>query len=421
MNINKLRKDFPILSTRRNGQQLIYCDNAATVQKPYAVVKAMSDFYLYEYAPVHKGIYYLAEQATERYEHSRTIVAEFINVHPQEVIFTSGATDSINFIAHSWGLKHINKNDIIILTELEHHANILPWIKIARAQGAIIKYIPVNPDGTLDYQKYLQLLDTSINTNTSTSTQSKSTIKLVAVSATSNVFGNDTDIEFIIKHAHERGSRVLVDAAQSIAHKKLDVKKLNADFVVFSAHKIMGPTGLGVAFIKEELHDLMEPYKVGGGMVFDFSSDNQIIWHKAPHKFEAGTPPIAQAIGLAEACNYYNNYINYNDLQNHEALLCARLIEGIYDISGITIWGSIDQLKKSGHLITLSYDKAHPHDIAAYFDLYNICVRAGHHCAQPLHQKLGLQSSLRISFYCYNTLDEVDKIVKTLRNFTQVF
>lgn len=407
MNINNIRKDFPILSNVRNGHQLIYFDNAATVQKPSSVIKAIADFYAYDYAPIHRGVYTLAEMATEKYEQARTEVARFINAQSHEIIFTAGATDSINLIVHSWATDNIKEGDVILLNYLEHHSNILPWLELAEKNKLIIEYIPIKATGELDYEAYLKLFELKP--------------RLVAVTGTSNVLGTHNNLEFIIKHAHAHNALVLVDVAQTIAHEKIDVKYLNADFLVFSAHKIMGPTGLGIAYIKEDLHYTLKPYKFGGGMVYNLSLDKCHSWKNMPYMLEAGSPPVAQAIGLAAALEYYRKIINYKELRHHEALLCARLIEGLQTIDGIKIWGNISELKASGNLVTFTYTHAHAHDIAAYCDLYNICVRAGHHCAQPLHSYLGITSSVRVSFYCYNTVEEVDILVKILQEFTVLF
>lgn len=406
MIFKKLRKDFPILDTQRNGHKLIYFDNAATTQKPKEVVEAISNFYLYNYGPIKRGIYYLSEHATELYENARQTIANFINAKNNEIIFTSGTTDGINFLAYSWANNNINKDDIIILTELEHHSNLVPWIRLAESKGAIIKYIPIDQDGNLNYSKFLELLNKKV--------------KLVVCSTVSNVLGNYIDVEFIIKNSHNVGAKVLLDAAQSIAHSKIDIKKLDTDFLVFSGHKILGPTGIGVLYIKETLHDYIEPYKVGGGMVFNVQKEN-VTWLEAPYKYEAGTPPFVQAIGLAKAIDYLNKNIDFKELKNYEASLCSYLIDSLDNIDGIKILGSKEDLKKSGHLVAFSYSYAHAHDIAAYFDLYNICVRAGHHCAQPLHEKLCITGSTRVSFYFYNTKEEIDKFINIFKEFTKVF
>lgn len=410
MIFKKLIKDFPIFNTKRNDQDLIYFDNAATTQKPKQVVDAISDFYLYHNAPVNRGIYYLSEHATEMYNKSRKTVAEFISADFSETIFTSGTTDGINFLVYSWGYNNINKGDLIILTELDHHSNLVPWIRLAQSKGAIVKFIPINEYGQLDYNKYLEILT--------------SKTKLVALPSVSNVLGTKVDISFIIEHAHKIGAKVLVDAAQSIAHSKTDVKKLNVDFLVFSGHKILGPTGIGVLYIKKELHDIVEPYRVGGGMVFSVEQQSNAwcaSWLDAPYKYEAGTPPVAQGIGLARAIEYINTNIDFEELKKYEASLCSYLIDNLENIDGIKIWGSKEELRSTGHIVTFTYTYAHPHDIAAYFDMYNICVRAGHHCAQPLHKKLCIEGSVRVSFYFYNTKEEIDIFITVFKKFAELF
>jgi cysteine desulfurase/selenocysteine lyase len=399
MNIKKIRSYFPILETRRQGYPLIYCDNGATTQKPQQVIDALTYFYTYQYASIHRGIYHLSEQATSLYESARESVARFISCDKDEVVFTSGATDGINFIARTWGEKHIEKGDVIITSDIEHHANILPWIECARKKGAEIKYIPVLPSGLLDYEAYKHMLDKKV--------------KLVAVTHTSNILGTHTDIQTIVDYAHEYGARVMIDAAQSIAHQACNVRALKADFLVFSGHKVLAPTGIGVLYIARDLHQSIDPYKFGGGMACSVDKKSA-LWVQPPLKYEAGTPPIAQAIGLGHALDFITEYIPFDDLALHEAQLCARLIDQISTIKGLHFVADPDIISKNGHIVTFYHDRIHAHDIAAYLDMYNICVRAGHHCGQPLHKIKGIVASLRVSFYAYNTSEEVDFIARIL-------
>lgn len=396
-----LRKDFPFLSLKSQ----IYFDNAATSQKPQSVIDAISQYYKYENAPVHRGIYSLAEQATILYEQSRATIAEFIGAESNEIVFTKGTTEGINFIASTWASSTLREGDEIILTELEHHSNILPWVRLAQQNKLKIKYIEINQDGTLDYESYLKILN-------------KRT-KLVAFTHESNALGTKVDAEFIIKHARNFGSKVLVDAAQTIGHGLVDIKKLQPDFLVFSGHKMLGPTGIGVLYISKYMQEFVEPYQLGGGMVFELGCDIESLrlmptWLKAPHKYEAGTPPIAQAIGLAAAVQYLKEKIDFEQLRDFEAELCARLINGLLKMPRVRILGPIEDLRQKGHIVSFVVDNIHAHDIAAYLDTKNISVRAGNHCAQLLFKKLKIDSSVRVSFYLYNTIEEVDQLLLAL-------
>ena len=399
-----LRKDFPILTHKVHGHPLVYCDNAATAQKPQQVIDAVVQFYTTSNANVYRGIHSFAESATQQYEKARSTVATFINALPEEVVFTHGCTASINFVAATWADQHIQSGDEIVITELEHHANLIPWQRLAYKKGAILKFIPVLPDGVLD----LSFLDQIITKKT----------KLVSVIDVSNAVGTHNDIQAIIARAKSVGARVLIDAAQSVAHQKIDVQALGCDFLAFSGHKLMGPTGIGVLFIKKELHEQVPPYEVGGGMVAQVDFLNA-TWARPPHKFEAGTPPIAQAIGLGAAIDYINAHINFDELQAYEAQLCTRLIDGLSLMPKIRILGPVAQLKQKGHLVSFLVDGTHSHDVAAFLDLQGIAVRAGHHCAQPFAAKLGYDASVRVSFSFYNSIDDVDRILGALRHLLQ--
>lgn len=384
------RLDFPLLMNR---PELRYFDNASTTQKPQVVLDALTHFYTYENANTYRGIYELGELATERYESARTTVAQFINAaHASEIIFTRGATEGINAVCDGWARRTLKPGDEMVITELEHHANWLPWQRLAHECGIKIRVIPVLGDGTLDMGVAQELIT--------------SKTKLLAITWISNAIGTHVPIALLAEHAHAVGAKILMDAAQAVAHVLIDVQKMPVDFLVFSGHKIGGPTGVGVLYIKKELHDVFEPYQLGGGMVLEVSNNPR--WLPAPHKFEAGTPPIAQAIGLASALKYVRMHVDYNALQVHEAALCARLIERLSCHASIRILGPVDQLTQNGHLVSFAVDSVHAHDVAAYLGTYNICVRAGHHCAQPLAKALGYDASVRVSFYAYNMHEEVD-------------
>jgi len=393
------RNDFPWII---GNSDVAFFDNAATSHKPHQVIEAITHFYQYDYAPIHRGIYASAEQATLQYEQARQKVATFINARSTaEIVFVKGATEGINAVAATWALENLTKGDEIVLTAMEHHANLLPWQWVAQQKQAMLRYIPVTQGGCLD----LSNLNTIITDRT----------KLVAVVSTSNALGTQNNLTPLIARAHTVGAKVLVDACQSVPHQKTDVQKLDCDFLVFSGHKMMGPTGIGVLYIKKELHSDIPPYQRGGGMVREVTYENA-TWLEVPQKFEAGTPPIAQAIGLGAAIDYYNNNIDFNALQKHEAQLTTAAIEGLSKISDVRLLGPIEDLKRYGHSITFIHKKYHPHDAAAMLDVNGIFVRAGHFCAQPLFTLWHMPSgAVRVSFFGYNTLEEVERFISVMK------
>lgn len=397
--MKSLRNDFPILKETHNGHELIYFDSAASAQKPQHVIDALVDFYTHSYSNIHRGAHFLSEKATTLYEDAREKVAKFFNADATEIVFTRGTTEGINLVAATWAMKNVGKGDQIVTTELEHHANMIPWQEVAKKTGAKMVYIPVLPDGQLDMSK----LDECITKNT----------KLVACTQVSNSVGFHVDVATIIKKAHAVGARVLVDAAQSAPYQKIDVKALDCDFLVCSGHKMLAPTGIGALYIKKELHEDMPPYQVGGGMIFEVSFQGA-TWQRVPAKLEAGTPAIAQAIGLGAAIDYYNKNIKWDELRAHEASLCKRLIEGLQKFPTVRVFGPIEQLKQKGHLVSFDVKGLHAHDVAGYLDTHAICTRAGHHCAQPLAKKLGIEASCRASFNFYNTAEEVDRMLQAI-------
>lgn len=397
--MNQIKKDFPILKRKIDHHPLIYFDNAATSQKPQQVIDVVTHFYESQNSNIARAVYSFGEQATTLYEQARAKVAEFINAEPDEIVFTKGATQSLNGVATGWALEHLKAGDEILLTQMEHHANLLPWQQVAKKTGAVLKFIPLLPDGTLDMTSLDQLI-------------SKKT-KLVSCVHVSNVLGTCNDVETIIKKAHAVGALVLIDAAQSIAHQKIDVKKMGCDFLAFSGHKMLAPTGIGVLYIQKKLHEKMQPFEFGGGMVYEVDFTHA-SWTQAPQKFEAGTPPIAQAIGLGAAIDYIQNNIDFSKLKAHEATLCKAMIEGLQKHPKIRILGPIEQLKTHGHLVSFVVENMHAHDVAMHLSNYGICVRAGHHCAHPLAQVLKIQASVRASFYAYNTLEEVEKFLEVI-------
>jgi cysteine desulfurase/selenocysteine lyase len=397
MSIEQMRRHFSFFKKTSH----VYLDSAATSHKPSQVIKAMVDFYTHDNANVHRGVHGMGETATELYEDAREKVRSFINASSSsEIIFTSGTTEGINFVSDTWGRAQIKKDDEIVITIAEHHSNFLPWQRLANETGSTLKVISIN-------KKTFQL-DADFEKCITQKT------KLIAVTMDSNVLGpiwqnGIADIKKLINRAHEVGAKVLLDAAQFVAHDKLDVRDLNADFVVFSAHKMCGPTGIGVLYIKKELHDEVPPYRVGGSMVYSASLDGS-TWDVSPHKFEAGTPPIAQAIGLGAAIDFLNK-LSYEDLKKHESSLCKRFIEGLEKIDGVGIIGNKERICKEGHLVSFTIDGIHPHDMASLLGERGTMLRAGHHCTQPLHNSLGIDSSLRASLYLYNTQEDIDRAV----------
>jgi cysteine desulfurase/selenocysteine lyase len=395
--INRFKKDFPIFQL--HNKPLIYLDNAATSHKPQSVLDAMVQFYTHHNANVQRGLYDLGEQATHHYEQAREVVAQFIHAEPHEIVFTQGTTHGINLVAKSWARHMLKAGDVIVLTELEHHSNLLPWQQIAQETGVELQFIPITSEGALD----LTHLDTIITNRT----------KLVACTHVSHVLGSHTDVATIVRAARSVGAKIVLDAAQSAPHQTINVKNLDVDFVAFSGHKLLGPTGIGVLYVNSTLHNQIQPQHVGGGMALNVDT-HQSTFRDMPHALEAGTPPIAQAIGLAAAINYLTQKVDFSVLQQHEAQLCAQFIDGLNHISGITVFGLLKELKQRGHVVSFVVDNMHPHDVATYLNHYGICVRAGNHCAQPLMKKLGISGSVRVSFYLYNTTEDVAKILFAL-------
>lgn len=395
----QLRTQIPLLNKLFNGAPLIYFDNAATTHKPQSVIDAISRFYAQDYASIGRGVYTLAEQATSQFESARQTVARFLGAYPSEIVFTSGATDSINMIAYAWARTQIQAGDTIVVSALEHHANLIVWQQIANACAAHVRIIPITASGTLDMHQAATLITART--------------KLVAICHVSNTLGTQVPVKQIADMAHRVGARLLVDASQSVPHGGVNVQELDCDMLVFSGHKIMGPTGIGVAYIRRQLHEQLQPYQFGGGMVHNVAYQ-AATWREMPHRLQAGTPPIAQAIGLAAALDYFTTNLDPAMVHAHEAALTTQLIHGLQRIPGIRILGPVDHLCERGHLVSFVCDGIHAHDVAAYLNAYNICVRAGHHCAQPLAQSLGIVASVRVSFYWYNTHDEVAQLLTVL-------
>lgn len=400
-----LRADFPILSTViHDDKTLVYLDNAATSQRPRQVVQSLVSTYEQHYANVHRGIHWLSDQSTDLFEESREKVRAFVNAAKiQEIIFTAGTTSSINLVARSWGDANVRAGDEILLTVMEHHSNIVPWQQLAERTGCNIRFAQVTEDGLLD----LEDLQRQLNERT----------KLVAVAATSNVLGTENPIPEIARHAHDAGALVLVDAAQSVPHQPTDVIQLDADFVAFSGHKMLGPSGVGVLYGREVLLDAMPPF-LGGGSMIRRVKEEGFEAADLPTKFEAGTPPIVPAVGLGVAVDYLNK-IGLQKIYDYERILTSRAHDVLQSVGGIRMLGP-EPDQKSG-IVSFVVDGVHAHDVAQICDNYGVAVRAGHHCAMPLHRQMSVSATVRASFYFYNTLEEVDQLAVALHGAKRIF
>lgn len=394
-----IKSEFPIFEKHRN---LVFLDNAASAQKPNVVLEAMDKFYRTAYANIHRGVYALAEQASEQYEKSRVTTANFINADPHEVVFAKGTTSALNGVAQALGASFVS-GDEILLTEMEHHANLIPWQQVARAKGACLKFIPVTEDGTLDLTQLGLLLTPQV--------------KVVAFSAMSNVLGTMSPVKKIVAAAKAAGALTVVDAAQYAPHGEIDVKDWDADVVAFSGHKLFGPTGIGVLYGKKELLQKLMPFEFGGGMIQEVTY-HDATWAEAPEKFEAGTPPIAEAIGLAAALNFVAK-IGWNQIKAHEAELTSAALAEFSKLAGVHVTGSRDA-KDRGAVFSFTVDGVHPHDLASILDEVGVAVRSGHHCAMPLHKKLGLPATTRASFTIYNTLEDVNALMAGIKHAQQM-
>jgi cysteine desulfurase/selenocysteine lyase len=403
--LEEVRDDFPILRQFVHGKPLVYLDNAATSQKPRQVIEAMSDYYTRYNSNVHRGIHALAERATREYELSRKRIARFINAPESEsVIFTRGTTEGINLVAYSWARNYLRRGDEILLTWMEHHSNTVPWYQVAEQTGALIKRIELNDDGTLR----LEDLDRLITERT----------KLVAVMHASNVLGTINPVRSIADAAHKKGALVLVDGAQSVPHLQVDVQRLDADWFVFSGHKMCGPTASGVLYGKRSLLEKMPPFMGGGEMIKEVWHDHA-KYNDIPYKFEAGTPNIAEMIGLGAAVAYLEK-VGMDKIRAHEKQLTQYALEKLRDLVEVVTYGPPDAEQRTG-LISFTFSDIHPHDLATIFDQEGIAIRAGHHCAMPLHKKLGLTATARASFHLYNTREDVDALIRALKKAKQFF
>ncbi len=404
LNVAAIREEFPILQQTMNGKPLIYLDSAATSQKPEAVIRAMDEYYRQSNANVHRGVYALAERATEQYEGARKKIQKFINAKSyREIIYTRNTTEAINLVAYAWGRKNIHAGDEIVTTLLEHHSNIVPWQLLAQEKNATLKFIDVDEQGRLRAEQF----ETLITEKT----------RLVAATMASNVTGTLTPIRQIIDRAHAIGAVCVVDAAQSVPHMRVDVQSLDVDFLAFSGHKMLGPF-VGILYGKRALLEAMDPFLGGGDMIREVFMDHS-TWNDLPWKFEAGTPAIAEAIGMGAAIDYLSA-LGMDNVRAHERALAAYALDQMRDLEDIRIVGPLDPDQRGG-VIAFAVPEVHPHDVAQIFDREGICVRAGHHCAMPLHEHYGLAATTRASFYVYNVPEEIDKLVETLKKVRQIF
>ena len=405
LNIAQIRADFPILEREvRPGVQVVYLDSTATSQKPFQVIGAMDRFYRESNANIHRGIHTLAEESTAMYEAARRKIARLINApSARQVIFTRNTTEAINLVAYSWGKANLNPGDVVILTEMEHHSNLVPWHMLATERELRLEFIPVTPQGMLDLEEYRQLL--GLNP------------RLVAFTHMSNVLGTITPAAEIIHLAHQVGASVLVDGAQSVPHFPVDVQELDMDFLAFSSHKMCGPTGIGVLYGRKTLLDAMPPFLGGGDMIKKVSL-RSFTPNELPHKYEAGTPAIAEAIGFGAAVDYLQG-IGLESIAMHEKEIISYALERLEEIPGVTVYGPPAEHK--GGVASFTLAGVHAHDVAQILDTDGVAVRAGHHCAMPLHEKFHLNATTRASFYLYNTVEEVDKLVDAIYRVKKIF
>jgi len=405
IDVQRVRGDFPILEREVTpGKRLVYLDSTATTQKPMSVIQAMDDYYRRSNANIHRGVHTLAEEATALYEGAREKVARFIGARKsREIVYTRNATESINLVANAWGRKNLKPGDLIILTEMEHHSNLVPWQMLASALSLRLVFIPVTRDGLLDLEEYRRLLGLSP--------------RLVSFTGMSNVVGTITPVKEIIALAHKAGAVTLVDGAQSVPHLPVNVQDLDADFLVFSGHKMLGPTGIGILFGKENILEAMPPFLGGGDMIKKVHL-RSFTPNDLPHKFEAGTPAIAEAVGLGAAVDYCTS-LGMENIAMHEHSVISYALEALNEVDGLEIFGPAADHK--GAVAAFTLPGIHPHDVAQILDSQGIAVRAGHHCAMPLHDKFNLPATTRASFYVYNSTDDVDLLVDGLKKVQKVF
>ena len=402
-----LRTDFPVLERKvRDGKDLVYFDNAATTQKPNQVIDAITNYYRNHNSNIHRAVHALAEESTEAFEMTRDKVAKFLNIQDrQEIVFVKGTTEAINLVAYAWGRENVNEGDIVVTTEYEHHSNIVPWQLLTQEKKAKLKYIDIDENGELILEQLDEYLETG-------------KVKLVTFSHMSNVLGTITNTQQIISKCKNAGVKTLVDGAQSVPHMRVDLSTLDCDFFAFSAHKMLGPTGVGVLWAKKEILEKMQPFLGGGDMIREVHK-YETTWNDLPYKFEAGTPNIADVIGFATAIEYLEK-IGMENIRNHEVELTKYALDKMTKIKGITLYGTKD-MEMRGGVISFNFNDVHPHDVATIIDKEGVAIRSGHHCAQVLMEKLNVAATNRASFYIYNTKEEVDKLISSLEKVAKVF
>ncbi|MCX6145782.1 MAG: cysteine desulfurase [Candidatus Kapabacteria bacterium] len=402
-NINEIRNDFPILSEQIHGRDLVYLDNAASTHKPLQVINSISNHYEHNNSNIHRGVHLLSQRATENYENAREKVRNFLNAKStQEIIFTRGATESINLIASSWGRKNINAGDEILISTMEHHANIVPWQLLCQEKGAILKITAINDDGEIIFEEFEKLLSEKT--------------KLVSIVHVSNTLGTVNPIEKIIEKAHSFGAKVLIDGAQSVPHFKVDMQKCNCDFFVFSGHKLYAPSGIGVLYTKKVILESMPPYQSGGDMILSVSFE-KTTFNELPFKFEAGTPNIEGAIGLGFAIDYITN-LGLENIKKYEDELLKYGTEKLSQINDLRIIGTA---KEKAGVISFVLDSVHPHDVGTMLDLDGIAIRTGHHCTEPLMKRFKVPATSRASFAFYNSFQEIDKLTESIQKVIKMF
>ncbi len=405
LDVERIRQDFPILKRRVHGKRLVYLDNAATSQKPRAVIDATTEYYETYNANIHRAVHKLSEEATEAYEGARKKAARFINARsPEEVIFVRSATEAINLVMYSWGRDNIRENDKIVLTEMEHHSNLVPWQLLAKEKNARLEFLGFDSNGLVSWEDVERYIDEQT--------------KLVSITQMSNVLGTIPPIKRVIDYAHRFGAKVVIDGAQGVAHLPVDVQELDCDFLAFSGHKMLGPTGVGVLYGKRELLQNMPPFHGGGEMIKEVHL-RESRWNDLPWKFEAGTVNIAGGIGLGVAIDYLNA-LGMNNVREHEIQIARYALESLSKVKGLRIYGPVNADQRGG-VIAFNLGDIHSHDLASILDAEGIAVRSGHHCAMPLHEKLRIPASTRASFYIYNTFEEVDLLVKALGKARKIF
>ena len=405
IDIQRIRADFPILSREVNGRPLVYFDNASTTQKPRAVIDALTYYYEHYNANIHRGIHTLAEEATARYEETRQKVADFIGAPgPETIVFTRNTTESINLVAHAWGRKNLKPGDEIVFSVMEHHSNIVPWQLLAQATGAKLRHIDIDEEGRLVWEDVERLIGERT--------------KLVALPQMSNVLGTINPVRRIAELAHRQGALMLVDAAQSVPHMPVDVQELDCDFLAFSAHKMLGPTGVGVLYARRELLEAMDPFLGGGEMIKRVGLDES-TWNDVPWKFEAGTPNIGDVCAFGAAIDYLQG-LGMEQVRAHEVALTREALGRLSELPGVTFYGP-ESAEERGGVVAFNLEDVHPHDLGTVCDQHGVAIRAGHHCAQPLMRRLDCVATARASFYVYNTVEELDALVEGIQATARLF